>query len=442
MRHWKPRWPFTPTCTLAPTHAQAWLGLGRAQHALGRDAAALGTAAPGGRSAARTRGRTDEFVTLTLARGERSAAFPVLRRVLQTQPRHLAANLTLGTLHDQDYDFAAAAPCFERVVAAEPGHARARFGLGRALFEAGRRGRARWCTWPRSAGAMRHSTICWPARTARPAHWSRPTPRSRRRIEAGDDRRSRTTDRRACGCGASGGRMRSPRSGGCWTGAGRFAVGRRGVVVPGHRLSGRGRPGRGAGRRGGRGGRRAGDARATTRAVSWPFRRTNGTLAQRAFETAARVDPGYAPARFGLGLVREHAGEHTRAAEAYESGLAALPGWTPGVVRLGAALIAAVGSRTGSRCGPVRSEPTARHASTWPGLCPVGRVSGRTSCGRRRAGSTTRSRAQCGHRARNAGPRRAHRRRPRTRRASTGRRVGGVSRSRGIPGRAGRDAVS
>ncbi|MYW03836.1 tetratricopeptide repeat protein, partial [Streptomyces sp. SID3343] len=125
------------TCVLAPHHAQAWLGLGRARHALGHDRAALQPLAKAAELLPRSPEVQVEYVELTLAQGERAGAFTALGRVLAVDPRHVRANLMLGTLHDEDGDFAAAKPCFERVVALSPDDARGRFGLGRALFESG-----------------------------------------------------------------------------------------------------------------------------------------------------------------------------------------------------------------------------------------------------------------------------------------------------------------
>ncbi|MET7301229.1 tetratricopeptide repeat protein [Embleya sp. NPDC005575] len=349
----------TRTCTLAPAHAQAWLGLGRAQHALGRDAAAL---EPLRRAAEMLPEHADvqmEFVTLTLARGDRSAAFPVLRRVLAKQPRHLGANLTLGTLHDQDDDFAAAAPCFERVVAAEPDHARARFGLGRALFEQGDAARAVvHLAEVRERDAAQHHLLAR-AYSAIGEVESADAAFSAT-IDAGDDS-ALAHHRQACV------RLRRERRQDAIASFWRVLD----RVDDDSPLAAEALLFRGIAYRdeGDLGAARA-DAEAAVAAAPDDPRahyargqlavlEDEWTLAQREFEIAARLDPGYAPARFGLGLVREHAGELPGAAEAYEGGLATRPDWTPGVVRLGAARIAAGRVADGIEVlAPVRTEPT------------------------------------------------------------------------------------
>ncbi|WP_406299181.1 tetratricopeptide repeat protein [Embleya sp. NBC_00888] len=349
----------TRTCTLAPTHAQAWLGLGRAQHALGRDAAAL---EPLRRAADLLPEHADvqlEFVTLTLARGDRTAAFPVLRRVLAAQPGHVAANLTLGTLHEEDADFAAAAPCFERVVAAEPKHARARFGLGRALFELGAAGRAVvHLAEIRERNAVQHHLLARAYSAtgeleAADASFSAA-------IEAGDDS-ALAHHRQACV------RLRRERRqdaiASFWRVLDRVdddsplaaeALLFRGIAYRDEGDLGAARADADAAVAAAPGDARAHYARGQLAVVEDEW-----TLARREFETTARLDPHYAPARFGLGLVREHAGDHAGAAQAYESGLAARPDWTPGVVRLGAARIAAGRITDGIEVlGPVRTEPS------------------------------------------------------------------------------------
>ncbi|MEU0935597.1 tetratricopeptide repeat protein [Embleya sp. NPDC005971] len=349
----------TRTCTLAPSHAQGWLGLGRAQHALGRDAAAL---EPLRRAADLLPEHADvqmEFVTLTLARGERDGAFPVLRRVLAKQPRHLAANLTLGILHDQDEDFAAAAPCFERVVAAEPGHARARFGLGRALFEQGDAARAVvHLAEVRERTAAQHHLL---ARAYSAADELRSADAAfSAAIAAGDDS-ALAHHRQACV------RLRDERRqdaiASFWRVLDRVdddsplaaeALLFRGIAYRDEGDLGAARADAEAAVAAAPGDPRAHYSRGTLAVLEDEW-----TLARREFEIAARLDPGYVPARFGLGLVREHAGEHPGAAEAYESGLADRPDWTPGVVRLGAARIAAGRLAEGIEVlAPVRTEPT------------------------------------------------------------------------------------
>ncbi|MEZ0091714.1 hypothetical protein [Streptacidiphilus sp. EB129] len=59
------------------------------------------------------------------------------------------------------------------------------------------------------------------------------------------------------------------------------------------------------------------------------------------FTAAVRTDPDYAPARFGLGLLHEWAGQGAAAAAEYRAGTALRPDWRPGRIRLGAALSAA-----------------------------------------------------------------------------------------------------
>ncbi|GCD99421.1 tetratricopeptide repeat protein [Embleya hyalina] len=349
----------TRTCTLAPTHAQAWLGLGRAQHALGHDDAAF---EPLRRACELMPEHVDvqmEFVDLALARGQRAAAIPVLRRVVAGRPRHVAANLILGTLHDEDGDFVAAAPCFERVVAVEPGHARARFGLGRALFEQGEAGRAipHLAAVPERDAAQHHLLARAYSAAGEPAAADAAFSAA---IEAGDD--SAIAHHRQA-CVRLRRELRQDAIASFWRVLDRAdddsplaaeALLFRGITYR---------------EEGDLGAARA-DADAAVAAAPRDARAhyARGQLAvledewataRGAFETAVRLDPDYAPARFGLGLVREHAGEHEGAAEAYEHGLARRADWTPAVVRLGAARIAAGRLADGIEVlGRVRGEPT------------------------------------------------------------------------------------
>ncbi|WP_406280629.1 tetratricopeptide repeat protein [Embleya sp. NBC_00896] len=349
----------TRTCALAPTHAQAWLGLGRAQHALGRDADAL---APLARASELLPENPDvqlEFVTLTLARGERAAAFPVLRRALAADPRHVTANLTLGTLHDEDGDFAAAAPCFERVVAVDPEHARARFGLGRALFEQGDAERAAvHLAAVRGRDAAQHHLLARAYSAA--GELASAEAAFAAAIEAGDDS-AIAHHRQACVRLRLGRRPEAISS--FWRVLDRVEDD---APLAAEALLFRGIAYR---EEGDLGAARA-DAEAAVSALPGDPRahyargcvavlEDEWQLAQREFAIATRVDPDYAPARFGLGLVREHTGDLAGAVEAYEIGLATRPDWTPAVVRLGAARIATGRIADGIEVlGRVRSEPT------------------------------------------------------------------------------------
>ncbi|MGC0417547.1 tetratricopeptide repeat protein [Embleya sp. AB8] len=347
------------TCTLAPGHAQAWLGLGRAQHALGRPGAAL---EPLRRAAELLPQHVDvqlEFVALTLARGERMAAFPVLRRVLILQPGQVEANLTLGTLHEEDGDFAAAAPCFERVVTAEPGHDRARFGLGRALFELGEAARAvPHLARLRDRDAGQHHLLGR-------AYSAAGDPEAAdvafsAAIEAGDDS-ALVHHRQACvrlRCG-----RRQDAIASFWRVLDRVdedsPLAAEVFLFRGIAYREEGDPGAARADADAAVAVAPGDPRAHYARGQLAVLEDEWTLARHEFEIAARLDPDYAPARFGLGLVREHAGDPVGAAEEYEGGLALRPDWTPGVVRLGAARIAAGRIADGIEVlGPVRGEPT------------------------------------------------------------------------------------
>jgi tetratricopeptide (TPR) repeat protein len=347
------------TCVLAPQHAQAWLGLGRARHALGHPRAALEPLAKAAELLPRTVEVQVEYVELTLAQGERAGAFTALRRVLAADPKHLRANLMLGTLHDEDGDFAAARPCFERVVALRPDDARGRFGLGRALFELGDPERAaHQLAAVRGRDAAQHELLGRAYSAA-----GDPTAADTAFADAIAEGADNATVHHRHGCV----RLRAGRRADAIVSFGRVldrvdadspqaaeALLFRGIA---HREEGD-LP---AARADADAAIEAapGDARAHYARGCLAVAENEWTLAQREFALASRIDPDYAPARFGLGLVREHAGDHAGAVDAYAGGLERRPDWTPATVRLGAAAIAAGRVADGVEIlGAVSSEPS------------------------------------------------------------------------------------
>jgi Tfp pilus assembly protein PilF len=81
------------------------------------------------------------YILAVIARQEGRAeeALPFLRRVLDTDPRDLGANVTLGQVHLQLRQFDEAAEAFRVAIAAEPYNVSAAYNLGVALNRAGRR---------------------------------------------------------------------------------------------------------------------------------------------------------------------------------------------------------------------------------------------------------------------------------------------------------------